>query len=1364
MKKQKRRGLALLLAFVMLVGLLYVPGSSLNAYAENTEPVKDPVVTAEVVEQVKVVEEVKVEEESPPAELPVITEEDEQTYEVAPDDLDAVEVQNGEGVVGIMSNDELGLSPNGGNFYNGEVVNISVLNAHDWHYSYQINGGQWKWALKAAKITVNNDATVKVADLRVREKRQFPFFEFYTVMITGAYNFEAPAMPTGLGLESRTLHEITVKWDPSQDTNIDHYNVYIKEDGVWGPAQVATGTSYTFSGLDREESLVVGVTAVYNGHVTPAAKFESAKADGTFKTAAYQVVTEVRPAKGGTITPEIQYLDKNKDSEYATAVANIQLAEGYQVNSWQTFAYPQNPIADVFGLGELDSVEAEATGGWIRDKNDLPPVGTSYSGDVDRDTLIVAKTALKVFTVEVAVDPSNTGTASVSILDGTGKELKNPNRYQYGTKLVLTATPNPGYLLDCWVDQEGNTVTSPYTVTGAATLTAKFIKEPVGIDQDKLVLVDFFAKGGNKVVTFTQELFEDKSLSSEGDVEAFGAAADRRMVSEIEQTVPYKTALKDLLYHVKLKPLLNSEVEIKDGTTFGDLSNEGVAGQHITFDVYNDTDHTMIKCSNQDLEGMIVQDGRYVIKLKVHNKYDKRFADRVEGEQKYDYTNEVVVYTLGITMKVQKPAVELTVDAGGQVSKTVERPEYELAGVETMVQEWPLMGEVTKMFHWNEGTVQVLTAEPQNPDAYQFVEWKYRVRGTEEWSTSDSNVLRLTMNNNYEAHAVFAQVKYSIVQSAEITDQGVIKYKIVEKDTRPSASELDSDNGWTPLPTTIDLHYGDRVLLKAEPSMAWLFKRWITPNHGSHETSVPAIEMLFMKGAIAGFDLDGRMVDQFPDRVMTANVEFMSNYGFSEYDVTGSEIQNFKGLKQDPRVTGVEAKIPKVGRGDMSFDYHVPFGTTLEEAMEMAKFNTIFETFNETNEVQLLGRFERDEPQAGSVVTRGDDDYIIVSESPDVVQIEMIDGVRFNPFFSNMKYKDQTSVNMPIFDRENSFEYRYRVLQYPSVGVTSAQSYDRPLYKEYTVRVNVVVDEPLLTVEVPVGGTVTRQISNYLEPVPGETTGPTALVLDAPVVDVLSTGFHYKNYRHNTPVSLVATPAAGYTFDGWTTAEGYTVPVEDIVLMDDNYKVKPIFTAIQKRNRRNNNNTPQEEIAQILDETTPLGILYRQLFIGYPNGDLRMFDSINRAQLSLILQRAQQYDVTNPPQIPVSDVMEDWYKKEALAALGKGYMSLRPGNIFGGYDAVTGAELVQALNKAFGANLTLEQAYQLANGVSSEQVGKIMTASATDFQLAMSGMVPLGAGGFDANKPVPRETVARMIYAVLYPQPAVEATAPATPQ
>ncbi len=1347
MRKQKRRGLALMLAFVMLVSLVYVPGATFTTFAEDIQQTGTPAVEIPVqppAEVSKSVQAMVVEEESDPEEQALL-EFEERKANIA-DEIEGPEDQDGAvSMRTTAASDRNGINtPAGGEYFVGETLYVKSDSSFAYYYSslYHKTSHGWYRYINTVygtddSLTVEQDAAVESEGWSRSDGWEYDL-DFYTFIL--------PPSIENLVLQSRTKNSVTVGWE--NPNGAYEFDVYV--DGV---KETVSQCNYTVGHIAEIGGTVeISVVARYLGRADSSQSFDSVKVTKQFKAADFIVVaTSSDPENAPVKAPAITYHDDKTPLDYVTVQAIPKT--GFHIDTWNV------------GVTEESVSGSKTLGAVVMDVfTAATPIEKSVSGnmhkfEVNSDKYAKAIVSRNVHEVTIAADPNYCGTVNATVAKKSPGVMKDVDHYEFGTVLNLSAQPNRGYKLLEWrVDGEALDGNNYIVEDEDVAITGVFIKEPVGLVKDKLTLMNFTPNGGDKVVTFVE--YGQANVQT---IQTEDAPADRLLMGEVTQTVPYKTTVRDLVYKVKLQPDANSIVEIKDGATFGDLVNATNSNKDITFSVFNDESHTMIQCDSQSLDKEVVHGGRYVIELKVHNTFDKYFNEDEQGEEIYDYTNEVVVYQLAITANVQKPCVEITVDVGGAVSHSVERPIAAAAEMEVMTSKWPLIGQRTETFYWNEETVQILTATTPNTDAHRFVEWQYRVRGTDEWSTfipSDGeagNVLRLTMNNNYEVRAVYEWVKYTVIQSSEITDQGKILYKICTDNSLPTASVFSSDQGWRDLPTTVDIHYGDRVMLKAKPSVAWLFKEWIWKEDSDGNWSEKSIKTMFENGAVAVFTVDEEMMFQFPSRVMTANAEFMSNYGFADYVVTGVKIENFKGLKPGPLKSTERAEKRDY---DMSFDYHVEYGTSLADAIESAKFDTHFVKVNSTNEVQLLGRYQPKETQdiaAASIKSN----FVVVTESPSVVQIEEIGGKTFNPFFI------RDSIGRKGL-KENTFEYRYRVTQYPSIPqndegsiLDSKKINERPLYKEYVVRVSVIVDEPLLAVDVPIGGyvnLVAQENADSVHPASDSVSPPES----TPVK--LTTKIHKLTFDVGTRIGLTAVADAGYTFSGWTTGDGYPVNSNSFI-MDNNYNVKPIFTAnpTVRRNRNNNNTTPQQEIAQILDETTPLGILYRQLFVGYPNGDLRMFDTITRGQLSLILQRAQQYDVSNPPSLPVADAMEEWYRKEALTALGKGYLTLRSGNIFAGNDAVTGSELVDALNKAFGSNLTLEEAYHLANGVSSEQVAKILMTNATDFQLATSGMIPLGVGSFDADKPVPRETVARIIYAVLYPQAPTAPEVPVVP-
>jgi hypothetical protein len=84
----------------------------------------------------------------------------------------------------------------------------------------------------------------------------------------------------------------------------------------------------------------------------------------------------------------------------------------------------------------------------------------------------------KYFDVDLVADTSVDSGAKVTQPTSTVKDNDNSSNYLYksGSTITLTATPSnsAAFALDHWSDDTSTTVTSPYTVTGNATLTAYF--------------------------------------------------------------------------------------------------------------------------------------------------------------------------------------------------------------------------------------------------------------------------------------------------------------------------------------------------------------------------------------------------------------------------------------------------------------------------------------------------------------------------------------------------------------------------------------------------------------------------------------------------------------------------------------------------------------------------------------------------------------------------------------------------------------------------------------------------------------------------------------------------------------------------
>lgn len=1355
MRKQKRRGLALMLAFVMLVSLVYVPGATFTTFAED---VQQSTVVGEDEQKIPPVL------SSPSSEKEDVLTDEEQALKALREQQIASQPQypaeNGIfSVFGVadVQNNALHLSPAGGKFFKGERFDVKAVNHAKWPYYFSsynwgltTQGGVWDnrsvYDFNTGDRNYVYNVFKNIAIQTYGDDNVFPYTN--NEVDVQVYEFIDPPQIEKLEMQSRTLNEIKVKWAASLDENIDHYNVYVRNskkaaevestdvDALaaekhkpenWKFLKSVTDSSNTFSGLDRHETVEFAISAVYKGHVDSKELFESDKTAAEYRTADYVVTTKIKPESAGSVSPVIKYCDAKEEIDITAS-----LNEGYQVNSWTIRDVPENPVAKVLGFGDVETVEAEKIAKPAEDENDMPPSKPFHTEIVQGDLEITANAGLKVYTVTVKGDPSAAGEIKAVIKDGTGKILKNPNRYQHGTVLLLSSTATPGYVHDKWFANKKEIKDAAsayeYTITGAASVVGTFDKEPVGVEFIKIKELN-----AGKAIEFDTDQKGGKDLSAQDGKKKLEETYYNS--KKLDQKVRYGTTLGELIYNATVSALPNNQAYIKNGyDSFKGLSDEEVVLKNKADFLVIDTPKEL---KNNDLDAALV-DGHYQVEFRVIHKLDHRFntestvLDVHSGEK---YTNEVHRYIVNIDLDVLPPALDLAVSEGGKVKVTEGYPSASALDVEAahgdkphLINEW-VEGETKTPRHFFSAPKRQITLTPV---AYNGIEYEF-----EGWFQNDvkldcnpNSSLTIAMNKNYNITAKFSKVEYVIEADPTMT-QGKIQYKL--------------GKAWTDLPVT--LHYNEAVELRAIPdnsikNVYWLFKDWIFPSSNDRDYGPESLSKPFRDHSEITFKLNEHGLSKFTERTMIVNVEFMSDYGFAEYHVAGiEEGADLLGHKTKSMVD--EASV-KHKDNLISFEYHVPYGTAFDDAMNNASFDVTYGMMNPSNVVKLYGA-----PVGEASEASGVHKYTETVSSPH--RVEVTESI--NPFAKS--------------GDKNQFSYRYVVQQEADEQVSDATVTKGPGYqdefkltKEYIVVVTVVVDEPLLTVDVPVGGyvnLVVQESPDSVQPASDEVSAP----ISTPTK--LTTKIHKLTLQLGTNVSLTAVADEGYTFSGWTTGDGYPVNSNSFI-MNNNYNVKPIFTAnpTVRRHRNNNNTTPQQEIAQILDETTPLGILYRQLFVGYPNGDLRMFDTITRGQLSLILQRAQQYDVSNPPTLPVTDTMEEWYRKEALTALGKGYLTLRSGNIFAGNDPVTGSELVDALNKAFGSNLTLEEAYRLANGVSSDQVAKILMTNATDFQLATSGMTPLGVGSFDADKPVPRETVARIIYAVLYPQAPAAPVVPVT--
>ncbi len=574
--------------------------------------------------------------------------------------------------------------------------------------------------------------------------------------------------------------------------------------------------------------------------------------------------------------------------------------------------------------------------------------------------------------------------------------------------------------------------------------------------------------------------------------------------------------------------------------------------------------------------------------------------------------------------------------------------------------------------------------------------------------------------------------------------------------------------GYVDMPAEgIDVRPGQMFFIQAVPNTGYNFDKWtFEAAYGMTDNPLRSA----YSGSSDPYSLGNGGAFKIVSLPLTVSAAFSQGAtGFSHYTVKGVE-RGANLLEENTDSDGYKDGPWSSYRTDRLFYSHLPYGTPLEDrnaAIWNQSFTVSYKTLNADDEVWFRGSLTQEYVKLGTgggTHTITPADYSVKAAPMPMWEYR----VNTKGFVVEAEKEEKLmKIDMEIREAIQSND----TAALAAMGVSEIEdSLEMEALGVHFYYFRAVPEfDPGLTYDVPVGGHVVgigydaadgKRIPfppKFYLPASTETqaveavSGPTPIYLGGQVKEEqFGQGTETSYYDFRTPVTVEAVPDGGYSFGGWTVGEGYAPVMGEgnrgMIMMANDATVKPIFIKDPSTHKRHKTTAAVTPAAVLQEEPVPLGAVIKQLFIGYPVGDLRMFGCLSRGELSVVVQRALAYDVSNPAPVVVADPLENWYRNEALMAIGNGYMPLNGMSQFRGNDLVTADELTSALSKAFGKDVTL----QSANGITQEQVAKILKSTANDFSTVMDTQIPLGAPSA-GDQPVTRNFVARLIYGLLYP-------------